>query len=256
MLHSFCHLHNGWEEGPIGELRAGQSYVTVTLMPVNATAALPADPGTVSYLGKGIYDICEVARLLCRGRAMVEGWTRARAGALPLLTGELGGLFSFWDLVSLRVVAELRRRGVPRDHIARGAKHLEMTLETDRPFAHEALATVGTGFFADVAGEWEDAGQGGQLAFQATVEPLLKPITFNDDKMASIWRPHERVWINPEVQAGTPCVDGTRVPTRLLASLLNPEQPDESAFKAVCDDYRLTERQVRSALDYEVAIAA
>lgn len=187
---------------------------------------------------------------------MVEGWTRTRSGTPPLLTGELRGLFSFWDLVSLRVVAELRRRGVPRDHIARGAKHLERALGTDRPFAHEALATVGTGFFADVAGEWEDAGLGGQLAFQATVEPLLKPITFNDDKMASIWRPHESVWINPEVQAGTPCVDGTRVPTRLLAGLLDPDEPDESVFREICDDYRLTELQVRSALDYEVALAA
>ena len=187
---------------------------------------------------------------------MVEGWTRTRSGTPPLLTGELRGLFSFWDLVSLRVVAELRRRGVPRNHIARGAKHLERALGTDRPFAHEALATVGTGFFADVAGEWEDAGMGGQLAFQATVEPLLKPITFNDDKMASIWRPHESVWINPEVQAGTPCVDGTRVPTRLLAGLLDPDEPDESVFREICDDYRLTELQVRSALDYEVALAA
>lgn len=223
---------------------------------VNVTAAPPADPGTVSYLGRGIYDICEVARLLCRGRAMVEGWTRTRSGAPPLLTGELEGLFSFWDLVSLRVIAELRRRGVPRHHILRGARHLEQTLGTDRPFAHEALATVGTGFFADVAGEWEDAGLGGQLAFQATVEPLLKPITFNDDKMASIWRPHNSVWINPGVQAGTPCVDGTRVPTRLLAHMLSPEDPDELDLKEVCDDYRLTAQQVLSALEYEVALAA
>ena len=31
---------------------------------------------------------------------------------------------------------------------------------------------------------------GGQLAFQNMVKPLLKPITFNDSNMASIWRPH------------------------------------------------------------------
>ena len=37
------------------------------------TSARPlADPGTVSYLGRGIYDISEVARLLCSGRALVE----------------------------------------------------------------------------------------------------------------------------------------------------------------------------------------
>ena len=221
------------------------------------TSARPlADPGTVSYLGRGIYDISEVARLLCSGRALVEGWTRPREDKPPLLTGELAGLFSFWDLLSLRVVAELAKRSVPRDHIARGAKHLAEILGTNRPLAHKGLATVGAGFFADVAGDWQDAGMGGQPAFQNMVKPLLEPITFNDSNMASIWRPHPGVWINPAVQAGTPCVEGTRVPTQLLASVLDPGKPDEWDLIEVCDDYRLTAQQVRAALDYELALAA
>lgn len=210
----------------------------------------------MSYLGRGIYDIGEVARLLRRGRARVEGWTRPREDKPPLLTGELAGLFSFWDLLSLRVIAELTRRRVPRHHIARGARHLAERLGTDRPFAHKALATVGVGFFADVAGDWEDAGLRGQLAFQGMIEPLIKPITFNDSDMASIWRPHAGIWINPSVQAGTPCVDGTRVPTQLIASILGLDAPDESDLTEVCDDYRLTAKQVQAALHYELALAA
>ena len=97
------------------------------------TSARPlADPGTVSYLGRGIYGVSEVARLLGSGRAVVEGWTRPREDKPPLLTGELAGLFSFWDLLSLRFVAELAKRRVPRDHIARGTKHLAEILGTDR----------------------------------------------------------------------------------------------------------------------------
>ena len=214
------------------------------------------DSGAVSYLGRGIYDIKEVAHLLRRGTARVRGWTRPREDGPPLLTGELAGLFSFWDLLSLRVIAELTRRGVPRDHIARGAGHLAETLGTDRPFAHKGLATVGVGFFAEVAGDWQDAGMRGQLAFQDMIEPLLEPITFNDSNMASIWRPHEGVWINPAVQAGTPCVDGTRVPTHLLARLLDLYEPDEGDLVEVCDDYRLATEQVRAALDYELALVA
>ena len=242
--HSPRHIPIGW------------AIVRATLSLVGTSARPLAGPGPVSYLGRGIYDINEVARLLSSGRALVEGWTRPDEDKPPLLTGELAGLFSFCDLLSLRVITELAKRRVPRDHIARGAKHLAEVLGTDRPLAHKGLATVGAGFFADVAGDWQDAGMGGQLAFQHMVKPLLKPITFNDSNMASIWRPHPGVWINPAVQAGTPCVEGTRVPTHLLASVLDPGEPDEWDLIEVCDDYRLTAQQVRAALDHELALAA
>ena len=223
---------------------------------MSASALPAAESDTVSYLGRGIYDVKEVARLLQSGRAKIEGWTRSRQDRPPLLTGELAGLFSFWDLLSLRVIAELTKRGVPQKHIARGAEHLAESLGTDRPFAHEGLATVGVGFFAEIAEEWQDAGLRGQLAFQGMIAPLLRPITFNDLKMASVWRPHEGVWINPAVQAGSPCVDGTRVPTHLLARLLGLDESDEADLAEVCDDYRLTAQQVRTALHYEYVLAA
>ena len=222
-----------------------------------ATSSPPfTDSGTLAYLGRGIYDIQEVARLIQSGRSRVEGWTRPHRDKPPLLSGELDGLFSFWDLLSLRVIAELVRRRVPRHHIARGAEHLAKTLSTNRPFAHRDLATVGVGFFAKIANDWEDAGLQGQLAFQNVIDPLLEPITFNDTNMASIWRPHEGVWINPAVQAGTPCVDGTRVPTHQLASLLGLDELDAEDLADVCDDYRLTADQIRAAILYELALAA
>ncbi len=169
----------------------------------------------------------------------------------PLLAGELDGLFSFWDLLSLRVIAELSKRGVPRGQIARGAKYLADELETTRPFAHQRLATVGRGFFADVD-SWVDVGLGGQQAFQVVVEPLLKPISFDESGMATIWRPHACVWINPEVQAGTPCVDGTRIPTGTLAELHDAGL----GFEDLSDDYQLSIEQVSAAIDFEDSLAA
>ncbi|MDE0497813.1 MAG: DUF433 domain-containing protein [Acidimicrobiaceae bacterium] len=223
------------------------------------TAAAQRDgiPGGQRYLGRGIYDLAEVARLLRRGRGQIEGWTRSSRNLPPLLIGRHGEFLSFWDLISLRVVAELIARNVPRSQIAIGAQHLAARLGTDRPFAHEHLATVGSGFFAAFEGAWEDAGLGGQQAFSHMVEPLLKPIVFNDDHMAAVWRPAEGVWVNPAVQAGAPCVDGTRVPTRLVASLARTPDGEGSGHLAdVCDDYRLTSEQVQQAVDYEQQLAA
>lgn len=210
-----------------------------------------------SYLGRGIYDVAEVARLLRKTRQRVEGWTRSGPRANPLLTGEFAGLFSFWDLMSLRVIAELLDRRVRRDHILYGAEHLARSLGTNRPFAHESLATVGAEFFAEVESGvgWENVGQGGQLAFQAVVVPLLEPIEFNDEGMAAIWRPRAEVWINPAVQAGEPCVDGTRVPTGLIAHLLPADDddkvPSDEEIAEVSDDYRLSVAQVQAALAFE-----
>ena len=62
-------------------------------------------------------------------------------------------------------------------------------------------------------------GRGGQGSFPEVIEELLSPIEFGSDLHASIWRPAEGVWLNPKIQAGAPCVDGTRVPTRAIADL-------------------------------------
>ena len=221
--------------------------------PVSAADETSTGHASASYVGRGIYDIKEVARLLRRSTDRVSGWACPSRGRPSLLTGELGGLFSFWDLISLRVIAELTRRKVRRADIARGAQYLANQLDTVRPFAHEGLATVGEGFFAELDGRWEDAGQRGQLAFQSMVKPLLDPIMFDDEHMAAIWRPHEGVWINPAVQAGAPCVEGTRVPTYLLARQTGP---GERGITEACDDYRLTARQVCAARQYEAALAA
>ncbi len=213
-----------------------------------------------SYLGRGIYDVAEVARLLRRTRPRVEGWTRSGPGARPLLTGELAGLFSFWDLMSLRVIAELLDRGVRREHIRTGATYLAQRLGISRPFAHKSLATMGAGFFAEVepGDGWENVGQAGQLAFQAVVLPLLEPIEYDEEDMAAIWRPLEGVWINPEVQAGEPCVDGTRVPTGLIARILAAGAggaSSEGEIAEVSGDYRITVVQVRAALEFELSLS-
>lgn len=142
-------------------------------------------------------------------------------------------------------------RGVPRSEIARGAEYLAAELGTHRPFAHEGLATVGRGFFA-ATGSRVDVGRGGQQAFQIVVKPLLEPITFNDSGMATVWRPHSCVWVNPEVQAGAPCDDGTRIPTGTLADLQDTGMGTEDSS----DDYQLSPEQVQAAIAYEAGLAA
>ena len=66
---------------------------------------------TEPLLGRGIYDIAEAARIVRRHPDTVARWTR---GTDPLNHVESDRIISFLDLISLWVISELIRRGVPR----------------------------------------------------------------------------------------------------------------------------------------------
>jgi uncharacterized protein (DUF433 family) len=200
---------------------------------------------TEPLLGRGIYDVVEVARLVSRDPETVSRWTSGRS---PLHSVESKPLYSFLDLISLWVVSELIERGVPKVEIRNGASYLAKELGTTYPLAHKALATVGGAVFGRF-GDWVDVGKSGQLAFQDIIEAYLRPVEYGRDGLAMIWRPAEGVSINPRVQAGSPCVEGTRIPTAVLAALVaeNEDQDDIAA------DYELSIAQVKAALTFEAA---
>jgi uncharacterized protein (DUF433 family) len=200
-------------------------------------------------LGLGIYGSREVARLIRVHPEVLARWTTSRPGKPALIEPSQGDLFTFRDLISLLIIAELYNRSVTTDDIRAGIKFLARELGTDRPLAHRRLATVGRQFFADV-GEWYDAGKGGQGAFLSVIEPILRPIEYDAQEMAALWRPHQRVWVNPKVQAGSPCVDRTRVPTSILAAMADEGIEDLAA------DYDLTVEDVEAAIDFERQLAA
>lgn len=161
--------------------------------------------------------------------------------------------FNFEDLVSLLVVSELWRRHVPAEEIRLGVEALAEELDVARPLAHvdapKRLATVGKAFFAHI-GEWADAGKGFQLAFQPMIEPILRPLEYGPHGMADLWRPVRLVTARPRVQAGTPCIEATRIPTSTIADLVHVgEDVDDIAF-----DFDLEIEQIEAALQFESAL--
>jgi uncharacterized protein (DUF433 family) len=122
-----------------------------------------------------------------------------------------------------------------------------------RPLAHidapKRLATVGRAFFANI-GEWADAGKGFQLAFQPMIEPVLRPLEYDTHGMANLWRPLDLVTATPIVQAGTPCVEATRIPTTTIDGLVRVgENIEDIAF-----DLDVEFEQIEAALRFEAAL--
>ncbi len=153
-------------------------------------------------------------------------------------------ILNFLDLISLLVISELVRRRVPKPEIIRGGEYLSRQLDTRYPFAHKDIATAGASLFGKF-GDWV----GGKLAFQDAIREYLKPISYGGDDLASAWRPRPRILVNPAIQAGAPCIEGTRVPTLLLAELA--ESPED--YQQIAGDYRLTVEDVQAAVEYELA---
>jgi uncharacterized protein (DUF433 family) len=179
--------------------------------------------------------------------------TRWTTGKQSLVTPAFERFFDFEDLISLLVIAELWRRNVQTSEIRRGIEVLADEFRVDRPLAHidasKRLATAGKAFFANI-GEWADAGKGFQLAFQPMIEPVLRPIEYDTLGMAHLWRPVELVTATPDVQAGTPCIETTRVPTTTIDGLVRVgEKVEDIAF-----DLDLEIEQIEAALRFEAAL--
>ena len=205
---------------------------------------------TPALLGRGIYDPTEAARLL---RVHPDTLARWSTGKNAIVAAAFERFFDFEDLVSLLIVSELHRRHVPTEEIRRGVRMLANELGVTRPLAHidapKKLATVGKAFFANV-GDWADAGKGFQLAFKPMIEPVLRPIEYDSNGMAHLWRPVKFVTATPTVQAGSPCVEATRVPTSTIEGLVHAgEGIDDIAF-----DLDLEIDKIEAALRFEAAL--
>jgi uncharacterized protein (DUF433 family) len=197
-------------------------------------------------LSRGLYDLAELARLSQLHPDVVRRWSRPHGHLPAIVTPSLDPYFSFVDLITVHVAAELRLRNVSDDDIRRGVQLLSSDLGTDRPLAHRRLATVGRSFFADL-GEWVDAGKGGQGAFLDFIKPVLKPIEYDPEEIARLWRPRPRVWLNPLVQTGAPCIDGKRLPTRTLADMVDAgDDPND-----VAEDFEVSVHDVEAAVRFE-----
>lgn len=224
----------------------------MTTGPTSDPVSTVGSMGSTTLLGRGIYSTREAARLIHAHPDLVARWTNKRKGKTALIGPSQGDLFSFHDLISLLVVKELWVRGVTTDQIRAGRDFLAVHLQIERPFAHhDGLATVGRSFFADLDGGWYDAGKGGQGAFQSVIAPMLRPIEYDADLMASLWRPREYVLLNPQIQAGSPCVDRTRITTSALASMAQGED-----LQDVADDFDLDVAEVAAAVEYEQELSA
>ncbi|WP_426572253.1 DUF433 domain-containing protein [Aquihabitans sp. McL0605] len=177
-------------------------------------------------------------------------WANPTLGGLPaLLPPSHKWAYSFHDLVSLAVIAVMKQRQVSTSAVRQSIIYLGAKFETERPLAHKkVVGQLMTAGDAVLLGDGEEASAGGQMAMLETVETYLRRIEYGKgSRMASLWRPARYVTLDPQVQAGAPCIAGTRVPTTTVWGRM---ERGESAGD-VAWDLELEVRAVRAAARFE-----
>jgi uncharacterized protein (DUF433 family) len=210
---------------------------------------------TVRLLNQGFYELPEASILIGEPAERVARWARpSSSGLAALVPPSFERAFSFVDLVSLRLVAELKRRGVADADLRRGVAVLRKHFEVDQPLAHrrvlDLLATSGSALLADLGDGWVDIGKGRQGVFETVVDLYLRHIHFGSNGLPERWQPADRVVLDPRVQAGSPCVVGTRVPTATIADLLASADAEDVAL-----DFALDVADVLAAAEFERQLA-
>lgn len=166
-------------------------------------------------------------------------------------------LISFEDLISMRVIALLHALGVTWPRIHRAEQWLRERTGYPRPFAVERVWTETVDVFADFPEGFIAASHHGQLALKGLIGQYLQPVsdmTFiphNGVNVASTWTPHADVIINPQIQFGEPCIQGTRIRTRILWQMWKGGDTLPYLVRA----FNLTQQQVEHALEWEDRLA-
>jgi uncharacterized protein (DUF433 family) len=223
---------------------------------MGVVATVDSGDAEVGALGLGLYSVADMSRLLgatgeVASPAKVARW--ARDGLVAHRKGQPE--YSFLDLISVLVVAWLRRHGVGLPDIKAAEAYLSHEVGMKRPFAHHHIYTDGVNVLYRANPTIEDqitaANRGGQEVLAKTLTGVLKGVKYQND-LAAWWEIQDGVRIDPRIQFGDPCVTGRALRTSQVAGM---QQAGESTQR-IAEFYDLSTEAVERATQFEATLAA
>ena len=194
-------------------------------------------------IGQGFYTLSEVARFTGLPVATVRSWFKDRPdgkGHGPVFQSDFAVVgrdygVSFLNLIDAYVAAFFRAQHVPSRVIRKAHGNLQQRLGTPHPFAHTDLRTSQGRIIESMspADEAEAAMVdvvNGQFWFDK-MEGLHAEVDYDPvSKLARAWkvRPEYGVVIRPGVNFGQPSLEGTNIPTLIVASQYKANRGDET----------------------------
>lgn len=222
-----------------------------------------------SRIGVGLYSARSAARLVHVSTQDVSRWLfgysykgkdRQPVTQEPLWDRQIEDGLGFLDLIELRFVVELKRRGVSLKSIRRALLNARDIYGMEYPFATQKFQTDGYEVFADVPGE--SPGDTvlvnmvrRQGVFEEVIAPSLEGVVFDADSgYAARWHPFNNpdVVLDPERAFGQPITTKSGISTTALFKAVQAGDP----LSVVADIFEVEQSEVEAAIGFEQGLAA
>lgn len=214
----------------------------------------------------GIYDVPEAARYINASAEAQHVYAMSspklirwiRQGLVsPALIGTPGRelLLNFPELISLRVIAALRKAGISLAAIHEAQHWLQTRTGHAHPFATETLWLGRGEIFVDWSERLIATTRHGQMAFdflRSSVMPVHGLAFDEKTQTACTWTPLDSVLLDPGIQFGAPCIQGTRIPTRTISGMV--AAGESRAW--VARDFAISMEKVEAACAWDARIGA
>lgn len=180
-------------------------------------------------------------------------WRKSSLGKPALFEPEFSRsprvLYSYRDIVALRMFVQLREE-LSLQRVRKAVRWLELQFPDTHLSAHRIKTVPGTttAVWFTPDGDYVDVVQEpGQMGFKVVLQDLLSEFTTSKGRrVPNLGEPTQGVLIDPEIRAGFPVIEGTRIPFTLVAGL----RDDGLSNAEICELYpTVTPREVAGAVE-------
>lgn len=218
------------------------------------------------------YSIGDAAKYLRIPPATIRSWTVGRkypkaegegffAPLIPI-PNQKPKLLSFTNMVEVHVLRAIRQHHkIDLDKVRKALDYMGENLPVAHPLAHTEFRTDGVDLFIERYGELINASDDGQTQLKASLNAHLERIEPDDSglaiKLYPFTRAHEEsnpriVVIDPRISFGRLVIEGTGIPTSILAERYRAGD----SIDDLVEDYRCDRLKVEEAIRCELPNAA
>ena len=208
----------------------------------------------VLWLNEGLYTVRRAAHICHVSVQRLSYWVRT--GLIqPHIHASPPGMppiLSYNDLLAVNAIKRFRNQGLPLQKIRLAVKYVSRELEKGEKWYELKLVTDGDKLITSLpisqdVSELVDTARYGQKLFEVIFTDLVDDL-YAGRELVELPRFKQFIDINPRVQAGTPIIRNTRIPTSVIAGWAQRGLPSEeiaSFYDGVSQD------AIDAALQYE-----